>query len=75
MHARGLVESLDSARRYIMAGQVRVGGVRVDKPGTAVDATASVEIVESRRFVSRGGVKLEGALDETGVAEIGRAHV
>jgi len=68
VHARGLVESLDSARRYIMAGQVRVGGVRVDKPGTAVYATASVEIVESRRFVSRGGVKLEGALDELGVA-------
>ncbi len=68
MHARGLVESLDSARRYIMAGQVRVGGVRVDKPGTAVDATASVQIVENRRFVSRGGLKLEGALDELGVA-------
>ncbi len=29
---RGLVESIDSARRYIMAGQVRVGGVRMDKP-------------------------------------------
>lgn len=67
VHERGLVGSLDSARRYIMAGQVRVAGVRVDKPGTAVDATASVEVVESRRFVSRGGVKLEGALDEMGV--------
>lgn len=61
------MESLDSARRYIMAGQVRVGGVRMDKPGTAVDANASVEVVEGRRFVSRGGVKLEGALIEMGL--------
>ena len=68
VHERGLVESLDLARRYIMAGQVRVGGARMDKPGAMVDIAACVEVVEGRRFVSRGGVKLDGALSEMGLA-------
>ena len=71
VHERGLVESLDLARRYIMAGQVRVGGVRMDKPGTMVDPASCVEVVEGRRFVSRGGLKLSGALSEMGLAVAG----
>jgi len=65
---RGLVESIDSARRYIMAGQVRVGGVRMDKPGTAVEIGAQLEVIERQRFVSRGGTKLAGALQKTDLA-------
>ena len=65
---RGLVESIDSARRYIMAGQVRVGGVRMDKPGTAVEIGAQLEVIERQRFVSRGGTKLAGALQKTELA-------
>ena len=67
VHERGLVESLDLARRYIMAGQVRVGGARMDKPGAMVDPAACVEVVEGRRFVSRGGLKLAGALSGMGL--------
>ena len=46
-----------------MAGQVRVDGGRVDKPGAAVAAGARIELSEGRRFVSRGGEKLANALD------------
>lgn len=59
---RGLVPSRAKARGMIMAGEVSVDGVMIDKPGTAVQTDASVEIKERARFVSRGGEKLAGAL-------------
>jgi 23S rRNA (cytidine1920-2'-O)/16S rRNA (cytidine1409-2'-O)-methyltransferase len=60
---RGLVESRNKAQGLIMAGQVRVRGERVDKAGTQMSRDADVELAEPPRFVSRGGLKLEGALD------------
>jgi 23S rRNA (cytidine1920-2'-O)/16S rRNA (cytidine1409-2'-O)-methyltransferase len=61
---RGLFESRERARRAVMAGSVTVDGARVDKPGTSVAATARVEVTGRREpFVSRGGRKLEYALD------------
>ncbi|MFQ5959823.1 MAG: TlyA family RNA methyltransferase [Candidatus Methylomirabilales bacterium] len=59
-----LVESRERARRLILAGQVRVDGQRVDKPGTLVAPGAAVTIVGPKHpFVSRGGVKLQAALE------------
>jgi len=69
---RGLAESRTRAQALIMAGRVFVGGVRVDKPGTPIDPDAEVTVTESLPFVGRGGVKLEGALDEFGVDVSGR---
>ena len=57
---RGLQETRQRAQAVIMSGQVFVGGQRVDKPGTAVDRSAQIEIRgEALRYGSRGGQKLE----------------
>ena len=61
---RGLVESRSLAQRWVMAGQVRVNGQIALKPATKVATDATIEIDEGPRYVSRGGEKLEAALDE-----------
>ncbi|MCS6773358.1 MAG: TlyA family RNA methyltransferase [Anaerolineae bacterium] len=63
MVARGLVESRDWAQRLIRAGEVRVNGQVVDQPARRVEETAEVTIEKPPRYVSRGGFKLEAALD------------
>jgi 23S rRNA (cytidine1920-2'-O)/16S rRNA (cytidine1409-2'-O)-methyltransferase len=50
-----------------MAGRVQVDGRAVDKPGTGVSDDAVVAVEEAREFVSRGGLKLDGALDDLGL--------
>jgi 23S rRNA (cytidine1920-2'-O)/16S rRNA (cytidine1409-2'-O)-methyltransferase len=59
---RGLAPSRETARRMIMAGEVRVQGEVRDKPGTRVARDAGVEVRQPPRFVSRGGEKLAAAL-------------
>jgi len=60
---RGLTESRERAKTTIMSGLVFVNGQRVDKPGTAVDPEATIEVRgEGLPFVSRGGYKLDKAL-------------
>lgn len=61
---RGEFPSREKARRTIMAGRVRVDGAVLDKPGTSVAADAAIEVSgPDCPFVSRGGLKLERALD------------
>ena len=60
---RGLAPSQDQAQRLIMAGQVSVGDQVVDKPGTRVPTRSQVTVKGSSPFVSRGGFKLEAALE------------
>lgn len=60
---RGLVESRQKAQALIMAGKVLVEGAVVDKAGTAVASESAITIKEGLPYVSRGGLKLEGALD------------
>jgi 23S rRNA (cytidine1920-2'-O)/16S rRNA (cytidine1409-2'-O)-methyltransferase len=60
---RGLFDSREKARRSIMAGQVRVGGHRIDKPGTKVADDSELEVAERMPFVSRGGIKLHQAIE------------
>ena len=65
---RGLADSLDAAKRLIMAGEVVVGDQRVDKPGTSVRRDEAVRLKDSgSRFVSRGGDKLQAALADLGL--------
>ncbi len=64
---RGLVESRQRARALLLAGQVRVHGQPVTKPGTLVDPGADVQVSGGQRFVSRGGEKLHHALGVFGV--------
>jgi 23S rRNA (cytidine1920-2'-O)/16S rRNA (cytidine1409-2'-O)-methyltransferase len=66
--ALGLAESRTKAQALIMAGQVLVDDVPVDKAGTRVRDDALVRLRGAvSRFVSRGGDKLAGALDDLGV--------
>ncbi len=64
---RGLFASREQARRAVMAGEVRVGGQVVDKPGVAVADDATIEVAARPPFVSRAGGKLAAALDHFGV--------
>jgi 23S rRNA (cytidine1920-2'-O)/16S rRNA (cytidine1409-2'-O)-methyltransferase len=65
---RGLAPSRERAQALLLAGQVRVSGARIDKAGTQVAADAVIEIVgEQLRYASRGGLKLEGALEDFGI--------
>jgi 23S rRNA (cytidine1920-2'-O)/16S rRNA (cytidine1409-2'-O)-methyltransferase len=62
---RALAPSREKAQAFVLAGQVRVDGQRVDKPGTQVRSNSAVEIAgEPLRYVGRGGLKLEGALND-----------
>ena len=61
--ARGLCDSREQAKRLVLAGEVRSGDRIIDKPSTKLAADAPLEIKEKPRFVGRGGLKLEGALD------------
>src|SRR5262245_11545890 len=69
----GLAESRAKAQALILAGRVFVDGARVDKAGQAVATDAAVRVAEpAQRFVSRGGEKLAGALDDLGLDPSGR---
>ncbi|OGO27260.1 MAG: hemolysin [Chloroflexi bacterium RBG_16_52_11] len=70
--ARGLAESRAQAQRLVMAGQVRVAGQVALKPGSRVDSDAEVSIDLGPPFVSRGGEKLQAALERFGVDPTGR---
>ena len=61
---RGLVESRTKAQALIMAGEVVVAGKPVIKPGSLVKEEVAITILEPPPFVSRGGVKLDYALDQ-----------
>jgi len=60
---RGLAESGSQAQRLIMAGLVYVNGQKSDKAGTKYRNDAEIEVRQPLKFVSRGGLKLEGALE------------
>ena len=64
VHARGLAESVTRAQALILAGQVVVDDQRIDKPGSQVPLDAEVRLKgEVIPYVSRGGLKLKGAID------------
>jgi len=70
---RGLVDSRQKAQAVILAGGIRVNGQRADKAGALIAADAAVELSgEPPRYVSRGGLKLEGALLDFAVDPAGR---
>ena len=60
---RGLVPSRERAQALILAGKVLVDEQKVEKPGTAVGEGSKIRLLgEDLRYVSRGGLKLEAAL-------------
>src|SRR6266404_1471339 len=72
---RGLAESRAKAQALILAGNVIAGDHRVEKPGQLLDSSLELRVKEQLRYVSRGGLKLERALDEFGLSAAGRVCV
>ncbi len=72
---RGLVESRQKARAILLAGNIRVDGAPVTKPGVLVKDGAAIEVLQRPRFVSRGGDKLEHALTTFGFDPAGMTCV
>jgi 23S rRNA (cytidine1920-2'-O)/16S rRNA (cytidine1409-2'-O)-methyltransferase len=72
---RGIAESRTKAQALVMAGAVIVGEARVDKPGALVSADAPIRLKQDaapQRYVSRGALKLERALDAFPLDPLGK---
>jgi 23S rRNA (cytidine1920-2'-O)/16S rRNA (cytidine1409-2'-O)-methyltransferase len=69
---RGLFDSRSRAAAAVIAGEVRVEGRPAEKPGQLVAEDAAVAVAERPRYVSRGGIKLENALETFGLDATGR---
>lgn len=69
--ARGLCETREQAKRLVLAGEVRTGDRIIDKPSAKVPDDAPLEVKEKLRYVGRGGLKMEGALDAFGISPEG----
>ena len=68
----GIADSRHKAQALLLAGQVLVNEQKVEKPGRLVDPDASIRILGERPFVSRGGGKLQAALDHFRINAAGR---
>lgn len=63
LHSKGLAESREQAKRLILAGLVIINEQKIDKAGTLVPEDADIRLLgQEHPYVSRGGVKLERAL-------------
>jgi 23S rRNA (cytidine1920-2'-O)/16S rRNA (cytidine1409-2'-O)-methyltransferase len=69
---RGLAESREKAQALVMAGQVTVGHARALKPGAMVSDAAELDVTQGPRFVSRGGEKLDAALQRFAIETDGQ---
>ncbi len=70
--SRGLAASREKAQALIMAGEVLVDGQKAEKPGQAVAVECRLEVLARPPFVSRGGLKLDAALDRFAIPVRGR---
>jgi 23S rRNA (cytidine1920-2'-O)/16S rRNA (cytidine1409-2'-O)-methyltransferase len=64
---RNLADSREKAQALIMAGEVLVDGQKALKAGQLVSPEARIEVTAKLRYVGRGGLKLEGALQHFGI--------
>lgn len=65
LHAQGLAESREKAHAMIIAGEVMVNGTRINKPGTKFEENVKLNLEPRQlKYVSRGGFKLEGAIQD-----------
>ena len=69
---QGLFSSREQAQRAVMAGQVKLGDRVLDKSSILVPATAELSVAGPPKFVGRGGLKLEGALDHFEIDPAGK---
>ncbi|MBI5187181.1 MAG: TlyA family RNA methyltransferase [Nitrospinae bacterium] len=64
---QGKADSREKAKRLVLSGAVMVGDRVVDKPGTMISSGAEIRVTQKDPFVSRGGLKLQEALDRFGI--------
>ena len=64
---KGLSTSREKAKRYILAGQVLVADQRITRPGTLLDTHVNIRLKKPIPFVSRGGLKLNYALENMNI--------
>src|SRR5262249_35594054 len=65
---RGLAESRQKAQAMILAGEVSVDGFKAEKAGASIPGSARIEVTSRlQKYASRGGLKLEGALEDFAV--------
>lgn len=69
---RGITSSREVAKRLIMAGMVLVNDQKVFKPSYQVKADDKIELLEKPKYVSRGGYKLEGAINDFKISVEGK---
>jgi 23S rRNA (cytidine1920-2'-O)/16S rRNA (cytidine1409-2'-O)-methyltransferase len=70
---RKLAPSRERAQALIFAGKILVNDQKIEKAGTSVDEAAEIRLLgEDLKFVSRGGLKLERALDHWGIDVAGK---
>ncbi len=69
---RGLAPSRERAQALIIAGYVWVDGQKMAKPGHTIADNAAIDITGRLRYVSRGGLKLEAALQQFGIDAAGK---
>jgi len=72
---RGLCDSREKAKRAIMAGAVRVNDQPAQKASDTVDESDKVVVIEGEKYVSRGGLKLEHALQHFELEVVGKQAV
>ena len=65
---KGLADSRSRAKALILAGKVLLGTERLDKPGRSLPVESDLTVEQPPRFVSRGGEKLEGFLEQFAVS-------
>lgn len=70
--AQGLCDTREQAKRMVLAGEVRWGDRRIDKPSTKLPGDATLVVKAKPRYVGRGGLKMEGALKAFGISPEGR---
>jgi 23S rRNA (cytidine1920-2'-O)/16S rRNA (cytidine1409-2'-O)-methyltransferase len=69
---KGLFASREQARRAVMAGEIKVGAGIALKASQFLDSEAAVAVQPTRKYVGRGALKLEGALDHFNINVPGR---
>jgi len=72
---RQLVNSRTLAQKLILEGKVLLDGRVAIKPNEQVNDESNIQLIESQKYVSRGGFKLEFALKEFGVDVKGKLHL
>lgn len=75
MVSRGLAESRNKAQALILAGQVYSGEKKVEKAGAQLRIDAPLKVRSQPKYVGRGGLKLEAALDVFGVDPAGKVCI